>query len=226
MIASEERLRRIKVKAAEMSSLAVEMYRDAVRAVTAHDLALGGDVRDRDDRVDLLEVELEAMCLSFLALHAPKASELRYVAAVLRLICDVERVGDHSAIIAWSVFRHSYLPFLESLPDFGGISELAGRMLAAAAESFFAIDTAVYGRLCEDDQEIGRLQKELNRSLVDHITGDPVGALDAVSLINVIRRVERVADHAKNIAALAPYVADGAVVRHGGGRIKETDPDE
>jgi phosphate transport system protein len=222
--AVEEKLRRIKVKAAEMSTHVTEMFAAAVRAASTHDLVLGGETRDRDDKVDDLEIELESRCLTFLALHAPKASELRYVAAVLRLICDLERVGDHSAIIASSVFRHSYLPLLESLPDFAKMADKAGAMLVSAAESFFANDPSRYDILSGEDHEIGSLQENLNRSLVGLITKDPAGALDAVSLINVIRRVERVADHAKNIAALAPYVADGTVVRHGGGRLKETDP--
>jgi phosphate transport system protein len=224
MLAEEEKLRKIKVKSAEMSSHVVEMFTDAVRAARTHDLGLGGEVRDRDDMVDGLEVDLEGMCLTFLALHAPKASELRYVAAVLRLICDLERVGDHSAIIASSVFRHSYVPLLESLPDFDKMTEKAGRMLASAAESFFSPDPEKYWALRGEDVEIGRLQSGLNRSLVGLITKDPAGAIDAVSLINVIRRVERVADHAKNIAALAPYVVDGTVARHGAARVKEAEP--
>ncbi|MDR1041421.1 MAG: phosphate signaling complex protein PhoU [Deltaproteobacteria bacterium] len=224
MLAEEEKLKKIKVKSAEMSSHVVEMFGGAVRAVTSHDLSLGGEVRDRDDMVDELEVELEAMCLTFLALYAPKAWELRYVAAVLRLICDLERVGDHSAIIASSVFRHSYLPLLESLPDFGKMADKAGRMLASAAESFFARDPGKYGELCGEDVEIGRFQSGLNKSLVGLITKEPAGAIDAVSLINDIRRIERVADHAKNIAALAPYVVNGTVARHGGARVKEADP--
>jgi phosphate transport system protein len=224
MLLVDEKIRKIKVKSAEMSSHVVEMFTDSVRAVTAHDLILGGQVRDRDDRVDTLEVELEAMCLTLLALHAPKASELRYVAAVLRLICDLERVGDHSAIIASSVFRHSYAGLLESLPDFAKMASKAGIMLGTATESFFSTDPQVYWELCGEDVEIGRLQTELNRSLVGLITEDPAGAIDVVSFINVIRRVERVADHAKNIAALAPYVTDGTVVRHGGARVKDADP--
>jgi phosphate transport system protein len=223
MLLVEEKIRKIKVKSAEMSSHVVGMFSDAVRAVGIHDIALGGVVRDRDDMVDTLEVELEAMCLTLLALHAPKASELRYVAAVLRLICDLERVGDHSAIIASSVFRHSYVALLDSLPDFGKMAAKAGVMLGDAAESFFSSDPLSYGYLCGEDVEIGRLQTELNKSLVGLITEDPTGAIDAISLINVIRRVERVADHAKNIAALAPYVVDGTVVRHGGARVKDSD---
>jgi phosphate transport system protein len=226
MPTADERIRKIKVKAAEMSSHVTEMFSGAVRAVRTRDMAMGAEVRDRDDRVDSLEVELEAMCLTVLALHAPKASELRYVAAALRLICDLERVGDHSAIIASTVFRHSYLPLLERLPDFGKMAVKAGGMLEAAAESFFATDPRVYAVLSGEDREIGELQEGLNRSLVGLITKDPSGALDAVSLVNVIRRLERVADHAKNIAALAPYVADGTVVRHGGARIADTDSGE
>ncbi|MDR3152691.1 MAG: phosphate signaling complex protein PhoU [Deltaproteobacteria bacterium] len=223
MPAVDERLRKIKVKAAEMSSHVVEMYGAAIRAVGAHDLTLGGAVKERDDRVDDLEVELESMCLSMLALHAPKASELRYVAAVLRLICDLERVGDHSAIMASSIFRHDYRPLLDRLPDFDKMAAMAGEMLKDAAESFFTTDPSRYPALCGEDEVIGSLQTGLNRSLVELITKDPSGAIDAVSLINVIRRVERVADHAKNIAALAPYLADGTVVRHGGARVKDAD---
>jgi phosphate transport system protein len=223
MQVEEEKLKRIRVRSAEMSSHVVEMFGSAVQAVSARDLARGAEVRDRDDKVDELEVELEGMCLTLLALYAPKASELRYVAAVLRLICDLERVGDHSSTIAASVFRHDYVPLLENLGDFAKMADKAGAMLEAATESFFRTDPAKFQELSGEDVEIGRLQSSLNRSLVGLITSDPAEAIDAVSLINVIRRVERVADHAKNIAALAPYVADGTVVRHGGTRVKGAD---
>jgi phosphate transport system protein len=207
------KLNEIRIKAALMCHTVEKMFQDGISSLLENNRSLGKDVVDLDDEVDLLDVELEHMCLSFLALQAPKASELRYVVAVSRMTTDLERIGDHSAIIGKYAERSYLTPIVSICPSFKKMAELASSMLVEASKAFFSNDVTKYYELVEKDLMVGHYQEELNSTLMDLIIKDLNKTMDAVSLINIVRRIERVADHAKNIAALAPYVAEGTVVR-------------
>jgi phosphate transport system protein len=154
------------------------------------------------------------MCLRFLALHAPKAFELRYAVAVSRIINDLERIADHSKAIARQVHEHYCTPILSLLPDFSRLTDLAIGMLLEAVEAFFKLDARKHAELVEKDRTVGEYQRALNRMLVDVISREVNHIDGAVALINVIRRLERIADHAKSITMMIPYMADGTIMRH------------
>ena len=214
MPTAEQAINNIRVKVAAMCGLVSDMFRDGVLALRANDQKMADEVGSRDIKVDDLEVELEEMCLRFLALHAPKAFELRYAVAVSRMISDLERIADHSKAIARQVHEHYCAPILAALPDFARLTELADEMLTEACEAFFKTAVDRHAGLVKKDRLLGALQRDLNRRLLEVIAerGDSIDG--AVALINVIRRLERVGDHAKAIARLAPYIADGTVMRH------------
>jgi phosphate transport system protein len=209
----QDKLNEIRVKAALMCSKVEKIFKDGIDSLLENDRELGKEVLERDDEIDLLELDLERMCLSFLALHAPKASELRYVVAVTRLSIDLERIGDHSAVFGRYASTRYLTPLINGIPEFREMSSLASVMLGEAVEAFFSNDAKKYYELLDKDLNVGKYQRELNSLLMDWIVKDLSRTRDAVSLINVVRRIERVADHAKNIAALAPYVSEGIVVR-------------
>lgn len=210
----ETEINHIRVKVAAMSVAAAEMLRDAVIALGTHDAEMAECVVRRDRLVDALELDLDEMCLKFLALYAPKAMELRYVVAVLRLIVELERVADHSKVIARQVFNYHCASLLPVLPEFKDIVELAQKMLREAMDTFFEKNEQHYDAIIAADKDVGLLQKKLNQSLVTLINQDSSNTDEAIALINVIRRLERIADHAKNIAELVPYIFSGKVVRH------------
>jgi phosphate transport system protein len=216
----DQELNSIRVKIAAMCELVTGMCREGIKALNTNDQQLADAVVTRDIKVDALELELEEMCLKFLALYAPKAFELRYVVAVSRLINDLERIADHSKSIARQVQAHYCAPILAELPDFVKMTDLADEMLAEAVEAFFKADSRKYAELREKDKIVGEFQRRLNQKLITIISGE-VNQIDgAVSLLNVIRRLERIADHAKNMALMIPYIADGTVMRH-----KDVSPD-
>jgi phosphate transport system protein len=207
------KLNEIRVKAATMCNTVEKMFQDGITALMENNRGLGKGVVELDDEVDMKDVEIEHMCLSFLALQAPKASELRYVVAVSRMTIDLERIGDHSAIMGKYAERSYLTPIVSSFPSFKKMADLAASMLEEATKAFFSEDAKKYYELLEKDLIVGGYQDELNTAFMDLIVKDLSRTMDAVSLINIVRRIERVADHAKNIAALAPYVAEGTVVR-------------
>lgn len=210
----ERELGNIKIKAASMSVTATEMYHDAIRAFLEHDTDLAKKVVERDRLVDVYELEIDEMCLRFLALYAPKANELRYVVAVLRFIVEVERVADHSKALCRQVIDYHCASFLPLLPDFEAMLDLTFNMMRDSTDAFFEKNPRQYEAIKATDKEVGRLQKTIIAALVELIKNDSANSEGAVILLNIVRRVERVGDHAKTIAELAPYAATGKVVRH------------
>jgi phosphate transport system protein len=211
---AEQEINNIKVRMAAMCELVTGMCREGIKALNANDRELADEVVARDAEVAELEMELEERCLRFLALHAPKAFELRYVVAVSRLINDLERIADHSKSIARQVHEHFCAPVLAALPDFARLTDLASGMLNEAIEAFFKSDVRKHAELFEKDRAVGEFQRCLNQKLVDIIGREANNISAAVALINVIRRLERIADHAKSIAVMIPYIVDGSILRH------------
>jgi len=214
MTTADKEINSIRIKVAAMCELVIGMCREGIKALNTNDQKLADEVISQDARVDDLEVELEEMCLRFLALYAPKAFELRYAVAVSRLISDLERIADHSKSIARQVHEHYCVPVLAALPDFASLTDLAAGMLAEAVEAFFKSNTRKYAELVKRDRAVGEYQRALNQKLVDIIAREASNINTAVALINVIRRIERIADHAKSITGLIPYIVDGTIKRH------------
>jgi phosphate transport system protein len=168
----------------------------------------------KDTKVDSLENEIEGLCLNFLALKAPKALELRFAVAVTRLINEIERIADHATVLCREGISRHLGPFWTRDPELGHIADIAVRMVDRALDSFFSSDDQAYVSLLEEDKKVGEKQKQLNETLVSQVAKDPENALDIISMINIIRRIERVADHAKNISVMVPYVTKGILLRH------------
>jgi phosphate transport system protein len=214
MPTANQEINNIRIKVAAMCELVTGMCREGVPALKTNDQKLADEVVSRDAQVDALEVELEERCLRFLALHAPKAFELRYAVAVTRMISDLERIADHSKSIGRQVHEHYCAPLLAKLPDFALLTDLVSGMLAEAVEALFKSDTLKFSDLVEKDRTVGEYQRGINQKLVEMISQETNYISAAVALINVVRRLERIADHAKSITVLIPYIVDGTVMRH------------
>ncbi|MDR2386780.1 MAG: phosphate signaling complex protein PhoU [Deltaproteobacteria bacterium] len=215
----------IRAKLAVMGQLATDMFAQAWQALAKSDHELARSIIAKDSQVDALENEIETLCLTFLALKAPKALELRFAVAVTRLTNEIERIADHSTVICRETVTRHLGPYWVRVPEFNQMAEMTGSMVSRAMDCFFASDDQAYLSLLEDDRKVGHIQKKLNEYLIAQMAKDPEKALDIVSLINVIRRVERVADHAKNIAIMVPYVTKGILLRHSQEAGSEADND-
>jgi phosphate transport system protein len=209
----EADIQEIKEKFSEMSVTAANMYLEALRSLSAHDEALARAVVEKDRTVDRLELELDEMCLRFLARYSPKATELRFVVAILRLIVELERIGDHAKVMARQVEKYHLAPTLRELPQFQEIAILPYQMLNEAIDAFLAGDAGKFPIVIKTDETVGALQNSLNESLVAIVKKDASRTGPAIALINILRRLERIGDHAKNIAEMVPYVTAGEVVK-------------
>lgn len=210
----ENEVLQVRTSIAQMGVAVDEMYRNALTALNEQDLAIAADVIKRDSEVDKLDVEIDDMCLKMLALYSPKASELRWLVAVLRIIIDLERVGDHCKVIAKQVKKHHFTPLIAAVPAFCEMAALTGRLLNDSLAAFFEKRSEYLFEIVETDKKIGSLQSIINKEMVALINRSPDMAKTAVALINVTRRLERIADHAKNIAETIPYINTGEIMRH------------
>jgi phosphate transport system protein len=138
------------------------------------------------------------------------------VVATLRFIVEVERVADHSKALCRQVLDYHCAALLPQLPDFAAMLNLTLQMMREATDAFFEKNEEQYAAIKATDKEVGRLQKSLVAALVEMIKNNPDNSEGAVILLNIVRRVERIGDHAKTISELATYAATGKVVRHKG----------
>ena len=209
-----------------MGDIMTGMLHQAFTALRNQDREAALEVVARDSLVDSLETEIEGMCLAFLARYAPKAFELRYVVAVTRLVSDMERIADNSVAICRESLSRHLASVLAGLPLFPDFTALAASMVDRAVAGVLAVDDSVQPRIAADDKIVGQYQRELHQNLVGRLSADPDGASELVSVIGVVRRIERVADHAKNMAAMIPYVTEGRLVRHSPEASGEGDEDD
>lgn len=190
--------------------------REAITAVQNHDVDLAREVMERDEEIDLLEVDLEEECLKVLALYQPVAIDLRYIVAVLKITNDLERIGDLAANIAE---RALYMDAADPLPaeaplEIGRMADTTLEMLRGALDSLVDSDSGRARAVHHADEVVDALHLENYERLEEAIRATPTAALALMRYLSVSRFLERIADHATNIAEDVIYLLEGEVVRH------------
>jgi len=197
-----------------LAALVEQAVRDAVAALRTRDAALARRVAEGDARIDLEQNEVEEGCLKVLALHQPVASDLRGVAAVLQMTTDLERVGDLAEEIAGSAAALAALPPVPAPPGLEPLAALAASQLGLALDAFARRDTALARAVCRRDAEVDRLNEEVAAGLVALMEADPGKVRAGLALVAAAGHLERIADHATNIAEDTIYLVEGEIVRH------------
>jgi phosphate transport system protein len=186
----------------------------AATALQARDPEACARVIAGDADIDRLENEVQDECLKILALHQPVAVDLRRVSAVLMITTDLERIGDMAVAIAERaavVSRAPYVPIPEAI---GGMTRRTLEMLRASLDAFVHLDTAAACRVIHADDEVDRDNAEIIQGLIARMQADPNTVEPAMSLFTAVRHLERIADHATNIAEDVIYLVKGEMVRH------------
>lgn len=175
------------------------------------DLSLAESVIEGDKAIDDLERGIETDCIRILALRHPLASDLRTVTTALKVITDLERMGDHATDIALITVRIGVNPLIKPLVDIPRMSTLARQMVHESLDAFVRRDVALAEKVCGDDDPVDKLYSELHDELLGFIVqGDSaVRAEQALNLLFVARYLERIADHATNIAERVIYLVTG-----------------
>ncbi|MFA6166267.1 MAG: phosphate signaling complex protein PhoU [Gemmatimonadaceae bacterium] len=199
----------------EMSSRAEELVELSVDALVRRDIKRAAEVIAADREIDQLELDAEQLAVQLLALQQPMARDLRFLIGAIKVISDIERVGDHAVNIAESVQRMHMLP-PTSLPEasLAEMARLSRSMLADSLDAFVQADGALGRDVCRRDDEVDAMHDTLFRVLLTHMMADPRTINPALELLLVSRNLERVADIATNISEDAVYLAEGKQIKH------------
>jgi phosphate transport system protein len=207
-------------KLLSLSTLVEEQVITAVKAVDQKDTETARRVIAFDRNIDLLEIEVEEDCLKLLALHQPVASDLRFIVAVLKINNDLERIADLASNIADRAILLTEKSSFTFDSTFTTMSEKVVQMLRQCLDSLFKNDVSIAQKVCSSDEEID----DINRNIVQHVKQElvknPAQVNEYLLLISVARNLERIADHATNIAEDVIYMINGDIVRHKIGKIE------
>ncbi len=193
-----------------------EAVRRSITALLDRRLDLAERVIEGDREIDKREVELEEECLKALALHHPVATDLRFIAACLKINNDLERIGDLAVNIAERAVSLSSRGAVQVPEGFLAMMEDSARMLRGSIDAFVRGDATAARRICGDDDRVDNAHRSIIGQLLQAMHGDPAAIDNAVELLSVSKNLERIADHATNIAEDVVYLVEGDIIRHGG----------
>lgn len=192
-----------------MGSFVEGMLDSAMQALVKQDIMLANDVIQRDDIADQMDLDIEIACMRLLALQQPMSKDLRIIGTALKIITDIERIGDYSVDIARAAKLLADEPYFKPLIDLPKMAELTKKMLRDALQAFVerSIDKAF--KVCEDDDAVDRLNLMLLDELMDFMRKDPDLVRQSVLLVLISRYLERIADHVTNVAERIVYMETG-----------------
>jgi phosphate transport system protein len=205
----------LKKQILELSALVESCVYKALKAVETSNLALAQEVIKTDSAIDLAEVEVEEECLKILALHQPVATDLRFIVAVLKINNDLERIGDLAVNIA---SRATALSKITTPPlayiDFQDVQAKVQQMLRHSLEALVNLDENLARSVCAADDSVDEVNRSVHKQVLKNIREHPSDADRFILLLSVSRNLERIADHATNIAEDVVYMIRGEIVRH------------
>ncbi len=204
-----------KQKLLAMASHAESAVSRAVQALVERDHDLALKVKADDDVLDAFEVEIDELAIQLLA-KAPLASDLRLIAVAMRVSQNLERVGDEACKIAKRARDLAQEAPLKQVAEVPRIAELAVRMLREALDAFVKKDSAAARALIPRDKEVDALNKQIHRDLADQMIRQPETITRCLALMVVAKSLERIADHAKNVAEEIVYLCEAEDIRHTG----------
>ena len=210
----QEELDSLKARLLEMGGLAEDRVRTAIDALVQRDPALIIQVLEGDAPINQLHIEIDGRCVKLLALHQPMAVDLRSILSAVKINTDLERVGDLAINIAEAASRYLAHAPVKELVDIPKMAELAQSMLRDALDSFVRRDMALAQRVLDQDDELDTLKTMVFRELLTYMVNDPMTIEPAIDLILISRHLERIGDHATNIAEDVIFMVSAKDVRH------------
>jgi phosphate transport system protein len=207
--AFDEDLDRLRALISEMGGLAEHAISEAMRCLIQRDLDAAQNVVAGDKRLDILEIETERRAVQLIALRAPMASDLRDVVAALKISGVVERIGDYAKNIAKRVPLLENVGKIEPLSLLPEMARIAAGMVHDVLDAFVERDAAAAVRVCERDAAVDDFYDSIFRTLLTHMMENPHNIGQSAHLLFVAKNLERIGDHATNIAEMVYYAATG-----------------
>jgi phosphate transport system protein len=207
-------LNEIRVKLLEMGGKVEVMIANAMKALVDRDSGLAERTIAFDHEINRLEVEIDEKCLHVLARRQPAARDLRFLTLALKIVTDLERIGDQCAAIANRAIELNQEPPLKPYIDLPRMAEWTGIMVKESLDAFVRGDDALALKVCGDDQFVDDLNEQIQRELFTFMMGDPSTISRAIKINYISKCLERIADHATNVAEMVIFMVKGKDIRH------------
>ena len=211
----DDELEEIRTRLMEMGGKVEQQLQNAIRAVSEADSKLAEEVIAEEQRVDDMEVDIDEACILIIARRQPAASDLRLVMMVTKAVNDLERIGDEAKKIAnHAVILAEQSGASEGYTEVRHLGQSVSSMLANALDAFARFDVDAAMRTLEEDKQIDLDYKTALRELVTYMMEDPRSITRAINILWVVRSLERIGDHAKNLCEQIVFVVKGKDIRH------------
>jgi len=210
----EEDLQQLRARVLEMGGLVEKQISDAMTSLVDRDSALAREVIGRDHTVNYLDVAIDEASTKLLALHQPAARDLRFITTSVRISTDLERIGDIAQNICERAIELNQEPPLKPYVDLPKMADWAKAMLRDSLDAFVREDSELALQVCQRDDFIDNMTKQLFNEMLSHMTQDPQSVGRAVRILFLAKYLERIADHATNIGEMVIYMVKGKSIRH------------
>ncbi|HYE18461.1 MAG TPA: phosphate signaling complex protein PhoU [Tepidisphaeraceae bacterium] len=210
----DEQIRDVTKKIVLMGSLAESMIDLATRILVERDESLAREVYAKEDEVNALQVEIDDEALRLTALHQPVARDVRFLFTATKIVTDLERIADQAKNIVQNASYVLAQPSLKPMVDLPIMAEIAQKMVRDALTAVVNRDVNIAERIIAEESKVDAFRDQVFRTLLTYMVADPGTIQRALSLILISRNIERIGDHATNIAEEAIYIVQGRDVRH------------
>jgi phosphate transport system protein len=210
----QQELNKLKEQLLKMAGLAERAISNAIEALVRRDTPLAEKTIAEDEKINEMELLMDDLCLKLLALHQPLAADLRFITSAMRINTELERIGDLSVNIAERAISLNQEPQLKPYIDLPRMAEITQSMVKDVLDAFVNGDAKLARSVCERDDQVDALNDQVFRELLTYMMSDPKTITRAVHLIIVSRCLERIADHATNIAEGVIFMVQALVIKH------------
>jgi len=210
----DEELKKLRDELLYMGGLVEDQIQKAVKSLVDRDSDLARVIIERDHEVNRLDVEIDEVCIRLLALHQPAGRDLRFVTTGLKITTDLERIGDMAVNICERALELNQEPQLKPYIDIPRMASIAERMIRESLDAFVREDTDLALKVCKDDDEVDQLNAQIFHDTVNFMIEDPQTISRATKISSISKYLERIADHATNIAEIVIFMVKGKSIRH------------
>ncbi len=210
----EEELRELRAGLLKMGGLVERQIAEAIEALVNRDTPLAREIIQRDEEVNRMDTESDERCIRLLALHQPTASDLRFITTGLKITTDLERIGDNAVNIAERVIELNEEPQLKPYIDLPRMGAITQSMVKDSIDAFMRRDTGLADQVIRRDDEVDTLNRQVYRELLSYMAEDPRSIRCATRVLFISKYLERIADHATNIAEMVTFMVKGRIIRH------------
>ena len=202
----EEELKSLRDRIIQMGGLVEDQIDRSIKALVDREAALAESVIERDAEVNQMDADIDELCVRLIALHQPAAKDLRFVTTALKITTDLERIGDISVNISERSLELIREAPLKPYIDIPRMAEISRRMISESLNAFVHEDTTLALKVCQDDQEIDDLNEQIFRETISYMITDPRTINRVMKITFVSKYLERIADHATNIAEMVIFL--------------------